>query len=260
LVLLCSALVATAAAWWGAQYTISNPKLEIAAGGKIGKLSASQVMEVFRGVDTSAVFPGLEEEVRKRKAISTALRVAAGVFLAVAAWTGWVLLRLSRQRNALTAIRSLAVLLAIHAVAGCAKSEHEQIVDMLNAAREGRTKIVQRALANGVNVDARALPGGWTALHYSAAGAHVETVRLLLKAGADVQATGSAGGDAQGGSVARARPLIVAQAAQRMARLARSGVTTTLENNVPVDSGADDRYRAIIELLQSAEAKAPKPR
>jgi hypothetical protein len=77
-------------------------------------------------------------------------------------------------------MRAWGLLLYI-AVQACAQPE------ILEAARTGRTKLVEAAIAGGSPVDARDLSGR-TALMLAAENGHALTVRLLLDKGADANA------------------------------------------------------------------------
>ncbi len=148
---------------------------------------------------------------------------------------------------------------------GCSEPKEKQVERFLEAAKNGDVARVRSRLANGVDVNARKRPDGWTALHYAAAGAHLETVRVLLGAGADVSASGTLN-QSQSGTRLLARPLIVAQTSMSLTmRLINSGGTLRLETgpddpHLPTDAEAEKRYQEIISLLQSPVSKHETPK
>jgi hypothetical protein len=86
-------------------------------------------------------------------------------------------------------MRTLGLVLIAAALAGAQSSE------LLEAARAGRTKEVEVAIAKGSSVDARDLSGR-TALMLAAENGHAATVRLLLDKGADANARDAHGWNA----------------------------------------------------------------
>lgn len=160
------------------------------------------------------------------------------------------------------AFMCLFVTLAVSAVLGCAQSKEAQEASLLDAARVGDTKTVKSLLERGVDVNARKYPEGWTALHYAAGGAHVDTVKLLLASGARADVYGSGDGGKSGGVVIRTRPLSVAQAAQENRLRVLKGLKDGkyVQNDPdslswPEDDAADQRYESIVSLLKAAESK-----
>jgi len=67
---------------------------------------------------------------------------------------------------------------------------------LLEAARAGDFREVERRLQLGAALDARTEPGGQTPLHLAASGGHLEALRLLLGAGAAVDAVDGSGNTA----------------------------------------------------------------
>jgi ankyrin repeat protein len=153
----------------------------------------------------------------------------------------------------------ILVTVAVFLGVGCGQSPEQQVQSLLTAARIGDTKAVKSLLNKGVNVNARKYPKGWTALQYAAAGAHLETVKLLVESGADVKAAGSADGGKGGGTVMFARAVVDAQASLAILGYTRGGkVTFEPEPDGPLlatDPDAEKRYQEVIKLLEDAEAK-----
>ncbi|MDP6353429.1 MAG: ankyrin repeat domain-containing protein [Alphaproteobacteria bacterium] len=75
-------------------------------------------------------------------------------------------------------------------LAGAALADDGQ--RLLDAARDGDTATVALLLDQGVDVESPDI-GGWTPLVWAAAYLHVDTVRVLIESGADLEAIGRAG-------------------------------------------------------------------
>ena len=65
--------------------------------------------------------------------------------------------------------------------------------DFLTLCKSGDAKKVEKAIVNGVNVNAKEDRYGWTALMYAANYGHTETTKLLLKHGTDINAKNNIG-------------------------------------------------------------------
>ena len=85
----------------------------------------------------------------------------------------------------------LLTTIAAVVLVGCGPSKAE--LALLDAALEGNIEAVKKALADGVNVNAKAVGGG-TPLHGAAFGGHTEIVELLIAKGGDVNAMILSGG------------------------------------------------------------------
>jgi ankyrin repeat protein len=73
-----------------------------------------------------------------------------------------------------------------------AKQRSNEIINhLIRASQDGDTEKLNEALNNGVDVNAKSseLPYGWTALHHAIENGHSEIAKMLLDAGADVNAT-----------------------------------------------------------------------
>lgn len=77
----------------------------------------------------------------------------------------------------------------LFSVLGCQRRVEQELI---SAAAEGNTKLVETLLEKGANIEARA-NDDWTALTIAAREGHIETVELLLKKGAKVNATEGGG-------------------------------------------------------------------
>ena len=59
-------------------------------------------------------------------------------------------------------------------------------LSLLDAARAGDTPTVRRLIAAGTDPNCRDILSGYTALHQAATAGHLDVVRLLVEAGAEI--------------------------------------------------------------------------
>ena len=89
---------------------------------------------------------------------------------------------------AMSVARPLAMSVAVLVVAVLSSAAVSVDTALVDAARRGETAVVQSLLANGADVNA-AQGDGITALHAGAEHGHVDVVRMLITAGAELEAT-----------------------------------------------------------------------
>lgn len=156
----------------------------------------------------------------------------------------------------------LLILFAIHLfVSGCSESMETKTVKFFKAAKTGDTRTVADLLDKGVNVDTLLNPDGWTALHFASANGHLETVKVLLAAGAKTSISGIPPGKSTGGTEISSTPLLQAQVGLYFWKMNRNPQKTHVLNDnpevgsLPDDADGERRYEEIINLLQKANSK-----
>jgi len=116
---------------------------------------------------------------------------------------------------------------------------------LYNASYRGDLDAVEQALCNGASVDSSAALSNETSLHVSSREGHLDTVRALLDAGADIQAKDSYGGTPLHSACAYNRLEVVRELIRRGADI----FAKTMYGGTPFDRSVVNSHSTVTEFL-----------
>lgn len=142
-------------------------------------------------------------------------------------------------------------------ITGCKKSPQELQSQLFDAVKHHDVQKVQALIQEGANVKQPEADGGWSTLHYAARVGDVEMVQLLMKAGADPNYYGEAGGQT-GSTRINTKPVVLAGATLQLARVVQSN--SSIHFDPPDFDAALRQPDAVAKLEKTIEILSAAPK